>query len=200
MQFSPSCPCPSSFCCWAKMALTCPFTPSLLTPPCGTHSAIIPSSPRDARVLLQQTSAEYASSVAHRDNLATWTRFVACLSSWTWHSYKCCAMCRRSAREERWSDWEPGLPLLWSSGVGCGMAMPRWGDWARMLRHGGSRVFLRVDERGISNLNPGDCLSTRGAPLFLSTSRIGTFIALSPVCNPCLRSLLSPRRVSLVRS
>jgi hypothetical protein len=28
MQFSPSCPCPSSFCDWAKMALTGPFTHS----------------------------------------------------------------------------------------------------------------------------------------------------------------------------
>jgi hypothetical protein len=47
MQFSPSCPCPSSFCDWAKMALTGPFTPSHLTPPCGTPSTVVPSSPRE---------------------------------------------------------------------------------------------------------------------------------------------------------
>jgi hypothetical protein len=47
MQFSPSCPCPSSFCDCAKMALTSPFTPSRLTSPCGTPSAVVPSSPRE---------------------------------------------------------------------------------------------------------------------------------------------------------
>ena len=53
----------------------------------------------------------------------------------------------------------------------------------RGLRDGHASVrrlgaYARVDERGISNLNPRDCLSTWGAPLFLSTSWIGTFIAL----------------------
>jgi hypothetical protein len=34
---------------------------------------------------------------------------------------------------------EAGLPLLWSPGVGCGIAMPRLGDWTCMLGRDGRR-------------------------------------------------------------